>query len=230
MRRGRQHEPARLLAQPPEHGVQRHEASSRIRGRQVRECVRHRLAGLARRHAAAEREVGCPAISRKNSPATYPDPPSTMVGILRATTSPLIRSPSRSASRGRCSLAADRRARPCRHRIDRGDVRALLDDVDADLIVGSRARNHRRLDAELLAQQLRAAPGADGIVGAQDHRRDFVADLGVAQDRLDAVSAEQAVTELENDRVGLLRRDVVQQIACERTASSSPWSSRRRDR
>ncbi len=41
---------------------------------------------------------------------------------------------------------------------------------------------------------------ADRIVGAQHHGRQHFADLGVAQDRLDAVGAEQAVAELEDDR------------------------------
>src|SRR5688572_1382573 len=103
-----------------------------------------------------------------------------------------------------------------RHRVQRGDVRALPDDVDADLVVGRGPRDDGRLDAELLAQQLRAAPRADGIVRAEHHRRDLSDDLLVAQDRLDAVSAEQTVAELEHDRVGLLVRQLVQQRARQR--------------
>ncbi len=45
-----------------------------------------------------------------------------------------------------------------RHRVDRGDVRAVSDDVDADLVVGRGSGDHGRLDAELLAQAASRRP------------------------------------------------------------------------
>jgi hypothetical protein len=53
------------------------------------------------------------------------------------------------------------------NRVDRGDARSRLNDVDTDLIVRCRTGDHRRLDAEFFAQQFRAAPCRDGVVRAQ---------------------------------------------------------------
>src|SRR5690606_41860817 len=88
----------------------------------------------------------------RNSPAAEPGAPSTIAGICW-----LMTSSSRCEGRqGGMVAEADLRLEQIaelgavRHRIDRGHVRAPLDDVDADLVVGRRARHHGRLDTELL--------------------------------------------------------------------------------
>jgi hypothetical protein len=89
-----------------------------------------------------------------------------------------------------------------RHRIERADAHLLLDDVDADRVVGRRSRDGARLDREALTQQLDAAPRRDGIVRRQDHRGQRFLDVGRRQDRLDAVRAEDPVAEFEHNDIG----------------------------
>ena len=43
-----------------------------------------------------------------------------------------------------------------RQRVERGDFHLLLDDLDADLVVGGRTGDHARLDLEALTQQFPA--------------------------------------------------------------------------
>src|SRR6185295_3713073 len=57
VRRAREHEPVRRRAQPLDRGVDRHEELVRVGGREVRERLRDRLAGLARRDDRAERKA-----------------------------------------------------------------------------------------------------------------------------------------------------------------------------
>ena len=58
VRRGRQQQPARRRVEPFDDGVERDEPRVGVGRREVREGLRHRLAGLARGHDAAERELG----------------------------------------------------------------------------------------------------------------------------------------------------------------------------
>ena len=64
-----------------------------------------------------------------------------------------------------------------RQRIERRHVHLLLDDLDADRIVGRGTGDHAGLDREPLAQQAHATPGRHRIVGRKHDARERPPDV-----------------------------------------------------
>ena len=80
-----------------------------------------------------------------------------------------------------------------RERIQRRDIAARLDDVDANLVVGRRSGHDRRNDVELILQELHPAPRGHRIVRTEHDRAQDLANVRIVEDRFDAVGAEQAI-------------------------------------
>src|SRR6185369_786950 len=89
------------------------------------------------------------------------------------------------------------------HGVEGGDAELAGNDLNTYLVVRRRPGDHTRLDPEALAQEFHATPGGYRIVGRQDDARQRGPNIRAFEDGVHAVRTENAITQLEDDRVGL---------------------------
>jgi hypothetical protein len=92
-----------------------------------------------------------------------------------------------------------------REGVRRGKTKTVADDLDADGVVGRGAGHDRGLDSEAVPEERGAAPGGDGVVRRKHDGAERAPDLRVVEDGFYPVRSEEAVPELEEDSVRLLR-------------------------
>ena len=205
--------PVRRRAQPLDRGVDRDEELVGIRGRQVREGLRDRLAGLARRDDRGERQarvrVDAGAATRRRR---------SRCRRARSRESAAGAHPAAFASRLPRPMLDQRSpsARRVRHGVERGtSICSWMISTPTWLSVEGPVTTHgsmpKRSRSSFTPPQAATGSFADSTIAGER-----AADVGALEDRIDAVGAEDAVAELEHDDVGLAGGELGEHGARER--------------